>query len=205
MGEDAEEGLTALGVLAAGAEGRAQPPLVPRDRALDLPALAVDAAVESTLHLPSVFGVRPLPPRPPRVEVDHRRTHAELFTRQRVVMLGVVARVGQQPVDRHRPPCATHRLCELRRVLARTVAHHRARPQVRGTVAHHRELRPRIPQEPFGTRAFDVIPRDMTALQPRRVDARFGRLVDQAETLGFIEDSVEQPIERPPLRSRFSA
>lgn len=205
MGEDSEEALALLGIVTAGSERGPEASLVPRDRAFHLPALTIDRAVEATFHLPSILRARPLPPRSSRVQVDDRRAHAQFLARQRVIVLGVVTRVGEQPVDLHQSSRAPHGLGELRRVLARPVAHHGARPQVRRAVAHHREFGPRVPLESLVSRAFDVVPRDMAAFQARRVDDRLGRLVDQAAARRLDEDGIQEPIERPPLRSRFSA
>src|SRR5688500_10324324 len=84
--------------VAAAAKRRAQASFDAGDDALHLPPLAVLAAVESSFHLPAVTLAWPLAGAT-AVDRDHRRADAQGLAGQEVVGLGVVAAVGQQPVD----------------------------------------------------------------------------------------------------------
>jgi len=106
MRQDAEQDLLLLVRPRAGAEGVAEPALVPGEPALDLPPLTVYPLVcalgrlllEPPDHLRPVLGLGLLATVAATAQRDHRRAHAQNITRPGVVVFGVVAGVGQQRV-----------------------------------------------------------------------------------------------------------
>jgi hypothetical protein len=122
----------------AGPQRRAQEPLLPREPALDLPPLPVDAAVfgpprlaaEPPHHLPPVPRLGPLPARVPPVQREDRRADPQPLTNQGVVVLGVEGAVTQERVHRAAAAGGPPRRPELWRVLARAAGHVRREEQV---------------------------------------------------------------------------
>src|SRR5262249_56449619 len=92
----------------AGPHRRAHQPLVPREPALDLPPLPVDAAVlgpagpaaEPPHHLPPVLRLRPLPARVPPVQGEDRRADPQPLSSQGGVVLGNKGTVPPEGVHR---------------------------------------------------------------------------------------------------------
>lgn len=140
MGEGPEEQLDALGGRPAGAERVAGAPLLPTEAALDLPALAVALAVGAPGQAPRPPAPRGRrdPPRPAPVHGD-QRVGAERGA-ERVVALGVVARVGEHEAERHARGGAAHHGAEQRRVVGRAACGERGEHHLRGDVAADGEL-----------------------------------------------------------------
>lgn len=145
MREDAEQALLELGVLATGAQRGAENALVAGDRALRLPALPIDSAVESAAHLTSVAGLGPATAAGPWVDGDHRGADAELLATEDVVSLAVVTRVGQEPVDVDERGGLWHRDGQGRGVRAGSQPYVGADHEVGLRQDHERELRPPTP------------------------------------------------------------
>src|SRR4051812_41066102 len=87
VGQDPEPALSRSGRVRPGTEGAPEPPLVPAERGLRLPPLAVHPAVPAPLrllaepldHLPPIPGLRPLPAPPAAVQRDDGRPDAEFL------------------------------------------------------------------------------------------------------------------------------
>ena len=96
--------------------------------ALDLPALAVIGAFENSLHFSAVRCDGPcsigaqaalLP------DGDQRRANRQLFSAESMIVLGIIALVSQQLINRLIGDRLTYRWLELRRILAGTHANKR--------------------------------------------------------------------------------
>lgn len=186
------------------AQGRTETAFMARDGALDLPALAVDSAKEAPFHLASIFC------RGPRSGSSFARwndgaTNAELLSTEHVVVFGVVAGIGQEPIEmdvRGRLPQGRG---ELRRVLRGAETHEGAGQQVALAVAHQRQLRPVQAGEAFLPATPDVIATHVAALQPRGIDDALGAFADQRTPVRPLEDDSLEKNEGVFFRSRRSA
>ena len=133
-----------------------------------------------------------------------------------MVVLGVVALVGEHAA-RVKVACRlTHRLGKLRRVspqrvacgdLTRPSARDHTANQVGGRVKHRRELGPRRMQSLLQAHATLEVHRCVPRLQTRRVDGdgAIARRFDQAEAPSAIEARRQQPSKSPLFISFCSA
>lgn len=186
------------------AEGRSEPSFEPRDAALDLHALAVLHLWKAAVHLTPVLGLGP-PASAPLVQVDHRAADAKLVSGVRVVVLGVVAGVGEQAVNADAFARAAQHRRQQRRVLAGPVAHQRVDQQVRGVVAGQRQLGPATQAVAFLPGPVGVMGRSVARLQAGRIDADFFLGPDQPLPARVIKDAVEQGVEHTFLSRRCCA
>jgi len=190
MGQHPHQDLLLLVDPLAGPQRRAQQPLVPREPALDLPPLPVDAAVlgpagpaaEPPHHLPPVLRLRPLPARVPPVQGEDRRADPQPLSSQGVVVLGIKGAVAQERVHRTAAAGGARRRLELGRILTRAAGDVRRQEQVAAGLQDRGQLGPGAlppplagPLGPPGEVAADV-PR----LVPGGVDGRLGPGRDQA-------------------------
>ncbi len=76
------------------------------------------------------------------VEADHCLPNTEVFAAEAVVMLGIVARITKGCVDPDERCGLPHGRGEVRRVLARASAGHRAENEVRVGMDYGGEFRP---------------------------------------------------------------
>ena len=117
-------------------------------------------------------------------------------------MLGIVAGIGQHRAKGHDARGLSHGGGEVRRVLARADACHGANDQVRVDVEHRGQLGPGTLSM---TQAFALaatlaeVLADMARFQPRGVDRRQRRGVDQAGSPGPPEDDHLGVVEDPPF------
>ncbi len=206
MGEDAEQHLAVLGVVAPGAQRCTEHALVARDHALRLSPLPIAPAGEAAKHLRAVVAGGPLPGRAPGIELDHRQADLQLAPGQAMIRLAVEACVGGQAVEVQVLRCLAQRRGEVRRVLARPAARDRAGDEVGGGVADHGQLGPRrVRRGPTVRAAAEVVAADVMAFQSRGVDGAGGPLVDQAARAGAVEDGPEERDEAPFFSRRRSA
>src|SRR5512135_3388932 len=184
MGQHPHQDLLLLVDPLAGPQRRAEEPLLPRETALDLPPLAVDAAVlrpawlaaEPPHHLPPVPRLGPPPARVPPVQWEDRRADTQPLTGQGVVVLGVEGAVTQERVHRAAATGGPHRRLKLRRVLTRAAGDVRREEQVAPGLADGRQLGPgALPPPlvgPLGPPG--EVPADVPGLEPGGVDGRPG-------------------------------
>ena len=203
MDEHAQEALAGLRLVAARPHGRAQKAFVPAECALDLPPLPVDVPLEPTCHL------RPVTPRrrcigASVVDGNHGRANPQLLPAQGVVVLGIVAGIGQQAVEADVPGRLPHRIGELRRVVAGAARGHRTGQQMRAVVADHGQLRPVLAASEAPA-AAQVVDAGLVGLQACGIDGGLWMVVNQAATLGSGESSSKERLESPPFSRRFSA
>jgi hypothetical protein len=190
MGQHPHQDLLLLVDPRAGAQRRAQQPLLPREAALHLPPLAVDAAVlrptrfatEPPHHLPPIRRLRPLPARVPPVQGEDRRADPQPLTGQGVVVLGVEGGVAQERVQRAAAAGGPHCRPELRRVLTRAAADVRREEQVAAGLQDRGQLGPgALPTPLVGPlRPPGEVAADVPGLEPGGVDGRPGLGGDQA-------------------------
>ena len=208
MGEDPEREFAPLRGRAAGGEGGAEAPFVLAEAALRMPALVVQRTWEAPAHRAPVGRLRPAPPGVARVERDDAPAHAELLAAEPVVVLGVVARVGQRRVEGHEGGRLPHGGGEVGRVLAGTDAGGRAEDQVRAGVQDRRELRPGPPAPPRALRlaaAQAEVGADVARLEPGGVHRGHRRGVDQAGTPGAGDGRGLGTAEGPPFSAPASS
>lgn len=189
---------------ASRAQSRTETAFMARDRTLDLPALAVDSAKEAPFHLASVFC------RGPRSGSSLARrndggTNAELLSGKYMIVFGIVASIGQEPIEVDVRGGLTHGRRELRRVLRGTQAHKGTRQEVALAVTHQRQLRPVQAGKALLAATPDVVAADMTGLEPRGVDDALGTLADQCALVRALKDDSLEKNEGVFFNSRRSA
>lgn len=177
MSQNSKKALDFLKAPGPRAQGRPKASLVSRDRAFDLPALAVDAAMEAPFHLPAVFGDGPLSG-VAFARRDNRRADPKGLAAKDMVVFRVVGSVGQDAVEADELRRIPHGGRELRRVLGRTSADKGSGQKMSLAVADQRQLGKVAPGVSFAL-APDVIAADMSALQAGGVDNAFGPLSDE--------------------------
>lgn len=204
MSKNASQTLLVLSLFVAGTQRGTEEPLVARYGALDLPALAVNPAGESAIHLRTILRGRPHSAAAGIQSYDSG-ADAQLFTTQPVVMFPIVSSICQQPVKLHVRGCLPHGLGKLRGIVARAPANHHTGEQVCGRVADQRELGPPFASKQLIAFALHVIGAHVAALKPRGVDGCLRVLINQMELSGTLEDSPEKRLESPFFNRRFSA
>ena len=205
MSENSQQALSAPAGFTAGAHSATQYPLELRDGALHLPAVGVDTLRETSAHLAPIPALGRSRPATPRVKRNDRGADAELLPAQAVVMLAIVRGISQHAVEGNVLGRQDHGCAELRRVVAGTSTDNGAREQMGSGVAAQSQLRPAAPPEGPVTLSLDVVQAGMSALQPGRVECRFGTLIDQAEGVGPLEHAPEHGLKSPFFSSLFSA
>lgn len=201
MGQDLPEHLFRLAAVAGRPQLGAQLPFHLRNRALDVPTMTIQPTRKAAFHLPAIPALRPATPAA-FVERNDGRANAEFLAGQSVIVFGVVAGVGQQPIDEQVRAGLSHGRCELGRVLARTGADHGPGQQVAGGLTDQRKLGPaalgtmRITASPF------VVARGVSRLQSGGVDDRLDGLDDQAACPRSTESGGDEVEKAPFLSSR---
>lgn len=206
MREDAEQDLVPLRSRVSRGQRGAEPALQPREDTLGLPPLPIEGAWKVSLHGAPVGRQRPAPPHVAAVECDDGLADAEPFATEPVVVLGVIARIAQQPVRDEPGGRLADRGRELRRVLARPTRDHGAGDQVAGRIADRRELRPAAaPAAEEGPPPVDEVGAHVAGLEPGRIDGGDGSRRDQAERVRAAEAGRLEVSEGPPFSSRRAA
>lgn len=182
-----------IGLCAAGSapQGRSQSSFEPCNRALDLRPLAIFQFREPAVHLTTILGFCPTTAAS-SVQADHRAANAQLIAGISMIGLGIVARVGQQPINVQPSTGATQHRRQQRRILRRTVAHQYVDQQMRGIVTGQGQLRPIAQLVAFLAGAAGVMRRTVSRVQARGVDAGFLFAADQVLVGSVDKDRVEQ-------------
>ena len=204
MRDDAKVNFDSLGPAGTPAQDRRQVTLEPGDRALRLDALTILSHRESFVHLTPVPGAWPASAAA-FVRLDDRAADAQLLARVSVVGLGVVAPIGQQPVDADPPARATQRWCQQRGVLTRAVAQQRVDQQVRRVVTRQRQLGPATQFVAFLAGTAGVMGPTPARFQTRGVEAGLFLGPDHPLLGGVGKDRIEQSVEQTFLRRRCCA
>lgn len=189
---------------AARPQRRAEASFVARDRALDLPALTIDSSEEAPFHLPPVFGCGPRSG-PSFARGDNGLTNAKAFPTQHVVVFGIVAGIGQEPIETDVPGGLRHGRRKLRRVLRGTEANEGAGQKMALPMADQRQLRPMKTGMAFVPAAPDVVATHVAGFEPGRIDDALGMLPDQRALVGAPEDDSLEKNEGVFFRSLCSA
>lgn len=196
MGDDPQAALDGVTGLGPGTEGRSKAVFVLGEGAFHMPAVAIDTAWKAFFHLATVAGPRP-GAEAAAVEGDDRRTDAQDFAGQAMVVLGVEAGLGQEPVDRPVTARWARRRSEARRILAGPLAHHRGGEQVAVGMTDDRQLGPEAAGMGPASGPPDAVARNVAVLRPGCVQGRLRPFVDQATRLGSIENGMKQGVESP--------
>jgi len=204
VSKDSQQRLGVSAGVAGRAEGRSESSFGLRDGGFDVPAVSVDAPVEPSAHLPPVAAGRPFAC-VAFIEGDDRRTNAEFFPSQGVVVFPVVPGIGQQAVDRQASDGRSERLRELRRVLTGPRTEQGAGEEITVRVTEKRQLRKRVSRLALVAATPDVVPRRVAAFETGGVDGGFGPRVDQAALTGNTENGIEEGIESPFFSNRSCA
>jgi len=205
MGQNSQQALALLGGVVACPQCRVESSLVPRDHALDLPAMPVNSLGETALHETSVSTLGPATPGIPAVDGDGRGANAQLLSAQDVVALAVIGGVGQQAGQADIPNGLAHGRGELRMVIAGPPDHHGTSDQVGLRMTDDRQLRPATTAESPVSTAFDEVGADVMGLQAGRVDGPLALGGDQAALGNSLEDDRQQAMESPFFINRPSA
>ena len=205
MSQDTQTTFTILRFYASGPQGGTKKTLVPGDRTLDLPAIAVQLLMEPTFHLASIFCGRPLSTSTAFVQRDHRRANSKPLAAKLVVMLTVVGRICQEAVKVNVLSRQNHCLGKLWRIITGALRGDRRDKQVTESVANHCQLRPVLATETFVATTLNIIGTDVSAFQTSRVDSCFGPGFNQAAFASAVDNSPKQFMESPFFRRRCSA
>ena len=183
-------------------ESRTESPFVARESAFGLGSLAIFLTGEAVVHHSSV------PPQrwPRRIAwVDRNRGAAdtELFTAQRMVVLRVVAFVGQNPSGPEIGCGLSHRRNESRRVLGRTLSRNDSDNQLASGVKDGGQLWPRSVCYFTATTPSQKVLRCMPSLQPCGINRRstVSIVSDQPTDPTAVAASREKSFEPPFSRS----
>ena len=205
MGQDAQVALALSGGFASRSQERSEAPLVPREGALDLPALAERASRETNLHFAAIPARRPLA-RPSRLQRNNRAPDAQGLAAKDVMRLAVVGGVGHHAAPVRQGIAFAHERSKLRRVVRRADSNARGRPEVALTVAQHRQLGPTLAQRFSAFRLFPaIIAADVAGLEAGGVDDPLGLGLDQARKSRALEGAPLEYVKSPFFSSRASA
>ena len=175
----------------SGSDGRTQQTLVSGDRTFNLPTLAINPLVKSTFHLPPILAFGPLPASTPLVQRDNRRANSQSLSTKSVVMLTIVGRVSQEPIQRQILRGQSQGLRKLWRIIAGASTDHRRDKQVAGGVANDRQLGPTTTPETFISYTLNIIRAGVSALQAGCVNGPFRALINQAALAGVAKNCLK--------------
>ena len=145
MRKNAQDGLALLRPGAPRCQCRSKPPLVAGEHALGMPALMIQVGGERAPHLAPIGCLRPATAHVAPVERDHRVWDTQLLAAEPVVVLRVIAGIGERRVELQDGSGLAHRRCEVGRVLSRPGAGDRAKDEVRVRMDNSGQLRPGAP------------------------------------------------------------
>ena len=205
MGQNSQQALALLGGVVSSPQRRVQPSLVPRDHALDLPAIPIDTLVESPFHLATISCLGPAASGVAWIERNDRAADAQFPSAEPMIALTVVARIAQQAGQAYIPSRLAHRRSELAMVVAGAPNHVGGRDQVTLRVTDQRQLGPAATAKTPVSPAFHKVGADVVGLQPGRVDGPLGLGSDQAALGCPPEEDAQQPLKSPFFTSRCSA
>ena len=120
MSQYPEKTLALTRCLRAATKSRPKQSLMARKGTFGLPALAVLAAMETPLHLSSVFTLGPLAALTTPVQGDDRGAHAQVLATETMIFLAVEGGVAQDTVPGDEQRRLFHGRSELRPVIAGT-------------------------------------------------------------------------------------
>jgi hypothetical protein len=212
MGQHPEAALPLAGRIGPPAEGTPEPPLVPAERGLGLPPLAVHPPVPAPLrllaepldHLPPVLGLGPLAAPVAAVERDDGGPHPEVLPAVPVVLLGIERGVGQHPVPGDGQRRLGHDGLELRGVVGRAGRDAGPGEEVAVRIDGDGDLGPQ-PRGVLAAGSLEEVAGGVAALQPGGIDSRGRPVADQAAVGCGRGGAVEEDDELPFLSSRFWA
>jgi hypothetical protein len=205
MSQDSQVNFDSLRSAGSATQGRGEPSFEPRDRALDLHALAVLALRKAAVHLAAIFGLRPATSAATLVQVDDRAADAQRLARIRMIVLGIVTGVGQHTVEVHALAGAAQHRCQQRRIVRRPVVHQRVNQQVRRVVTGQRQLGPATNSVAFLPDPVGVMRRAVPGLHTRGIDAGLLFSADEFPPDRVGKDRVEQSMEQTFFKRRCCA
>ena len=212
MGEDAKDEFTLLGRRSARSQRGAESALVPAEGALRMPALVVERLRKPLPHFSTVAGAWPAASLVAGIQLDDASSHAEFFTAEPVIVLGIVASIRKRGIDGKQTGCLPHGRGEVRRVLGGTGPRHRTQDEVRVRVDDCRQLGPGAPPPvlALGLAAADtVVETDVPSFKPGSVDCRHRSRSNQSCPRGRSKNrplgAEKDPPFSAPERSRCSA
>ena len=205
MSKNSQPTFRIAALIARRSQRRSQTALGLGDRAFDVPTMPVYPRVKSPFHLSAVAGFRPFATVSSAIEHDYGATNAESLARQAMVMLSVVSRIAEQPIDRQMATGLPNRLRKLRRVLTRPVADHGPGKQVRRRMTNDGQLGPAVTKESFVSDTTNVVAGGVSTLQTGGVDHRFRLVINQATRFRKAENRLKEPIKGPFFSRRSCA
>ena len=177
-----------------------------RDGAFDMPTTAVQAVVKVSEHLATVFGFGQLALEATRIEWNHRRANPEFLSTHFVSVFGVIALVGEKPIEADVLGCLPHGGFQKRHIVTRAARDDRTGNQIGRGMANESELGPVPLREGLQfTAPIEVMSTGVTRFEAGGIDGPFGPLVYEAKGVGSLEHRREQGGQSPFFSSRFSA
>lgn len=191
-----------MGGIASCRESRTESPFVAREAAFGLRPLAIFLTREAVVHHPSVPSLR-WSRRIAWVDRNRGAADTEFFTAQRMVVLRVIALVGQN-ASRSKIGCGlSHRGRESRRVLTRTLLSDDSNNQLASGVKDGGQLWPRSMCDFAATTPSQKVFGCMPSLQSCGIDRRstVSIVSDQPTGSAAVAASREKSFEPPFSRS----
>lgn len=204
MSQHAEQTLLLLMDPSTGSKLCAQQALVSRDSAFDLPSLAVNPAVETSFHLPTVFSDGPLQ----GIALsgrDHRRSDPQLRSTKHMVVFGVVRRVGQEPIECDMGGGLSNDWRELRGILRRPEGGERPGQEMALPMAGDGELWKMKACVALLSSTPHVVAADVPGFQTCGIDDRFGLAADQPQPASRSKDGSLESVKGLFFTSRWAA
>ncbi len=203
MGQCAnQEFFELVGFAACGKRG-AESAFVPREAAFGLGAMTILSARKAVMHHSAIAPFR-WPWGVSRIERNDGAANAEFLAAERVIVLGIVAFVGQKaawPKIRGRLPDG---VWKVGRVLTRTARRDGTYDQLRIRVKHSRELRPCGVRRLGSTAPPLEVHRRMSRFQASRVNCRSAVTIVGNQTTGASAVAASgQQLFKPPFSRSF--
>jgi len=204
MGKHTKVDFMALGETATSAKRGSQAAFEPGDRAFDLDALAVLAAMKAPVHLPSVLGLGPAPATP-AVQVNNAAADPQGLTGQDMITLGVVSGVGHHAIQREACLGLAQDRGKEGSFLARTVGDDHIDEQMSGVMTSQRQFGPVAEGVAFLARPPRVVARARRGVEAGRIDAGLGTRFEELLAACFDKYLVHKLLVRTFFKRRCCA
>jgi len=174
--------------------------------AFDVPTTAVEPVMKVGEHLAAVSGFGQLAFEATRIERNHCRANSEFVSTDFVGVFGVIALVGEKPIEGDVLGRLPHGGFQERDIVTRASRDDRSGNQIGRGMANDGEFGPMPLSEGLQFAApIEVMGTDMTRFEPGGIDGSFRPFVYEAKGVGSFEHRGEQGGQSPFFNSRFSA
>lgn len=205
MNEDPDEGLGEARLIGSARQDRTEAALVGGELTFNEAALAVEVEGETLAESSTQRRCGPLSTSVASIEPDDALGDSEDFAGQVEIVLGVVAGVGQDAVERDALMGLFDQRMEVGGIGRGAQGDPGRQEERRLKFADDDELDPAGPLQPPRRMAIAVILADVARVEAGRVDGGDGLIGNQATIAGASEAGVEEGLETPFFTRRCSA